>query len=126
MGRPATSNLKAPFPGRVRIAGSFAPNNTSAVDQTTIKGDGIASVARSDVGKFTVTLSDAYSDYEHVGASLQLVSVADLVPQIGAVDVVTAKTIVINILAHATPTDIAADAASRINFEITVVQTKNL
>lgn len=99
------------------IAGSFAPNGSSAVSAASVKGIGFT-VARTGTGQFTITLSDAYVDYLSITASLALSAGDDKFLQLGAVDVVTAKTIVVNVwdVSGAAATDVAANAANRIHF----------
>ncbi len=93
---------------------SFLPNGSSAVDQDSIKGRGIASVAWTATGKFTITLADSYVALMSASFLIAMTSEADLNPQIGAVDVVTAKTIKLVILAAGSGTDIASNAANRV------------
>jgi hypothetical protein len=99
------------------IAGSFAPNGSSAVDAASVKGKGF-SVARTSAGLFTITLQDAYTALLGADAVLQLAAAADQFVQIGAVDVVTAKTIQIRVwdISDAAVADVAANANNRINF----------
>lgn len=103
------------------IAGSFLPNGSSAISAS-YTGVGF-SVARTDVGLYTVTLQDAYQGM--VAAVLQKAlatptGVGRL--ELGAVDVVTAKTIVIAHFADdgtsgvPAAADIAANAANRVHF----------
>lgn len=95
---------------------SFAPNGSSAIDQTSIKGRGVASVARSAQGVFLITLADAYLALHSAQATIAMSAATDLVPQWGAIDVTTSTggTLVLNTNAGATPTDIAANAANRV------------
>lgn len=65
------------------ISGSFPPNGTSAVDQTGIKGQGIASVERTIAGNFLVKLEFPYPELHSVTATLQLASAANQYCQIG-------------------------------------------
>ena len=78
------------------IAGSFAPNGTSAVAATSNKGIGF-SVARTNTGIFTITLEDSYVDLLAANCSVALSSPDDKHVQFGAIDVVTAKTVVLNV-----------------------------
>ena len=101
------------------IAGSFAPNGGSAVDADSIKGKGF-SVARTSTGLFTITLQDAYTALLAGNATLQLTAADDKFVQIGAVDVVSAKTIQIRVwdISGAAVADVSAAAGNRINFEL--------
>ena len=94
------------------ISLSFAPAGTGA--PTDVKGRGVTSVVRDSAGKFTITLKDKFLELMGLNVVIAMTAVADLKPQLGAVDVVTAKTVVLNILAVATATDIAANAANRV------------
>ena len=91
---------------------SFLPAGSSA--PTGLAGRGVASVVRDSAGKFTITLEDKYPALLSAEVLIAMNAVADLKAQLGAVDVSNAKTIVLNILAVATPTDIAANAANRV------------
>lgn len=97
------------------IAGSFAPAGTGA--PTDVKGRGF-SVARTSAGVFTITLEDKYIELLDAQATLQLASAADQFLQFGAIDVVSAKTIVINVwdASDGAVADISANANNRINF----------
>lgn len=97
------------------IAGSFAPAGTGAV--TDVKGRGFT-VARTGTGEFTVTLEDKYVELLDAQTTLQLATAADQYAQLGAIDVVSAKTVVINVwdVSGAAVADVAADANNRVNF----------
>ena len=97
------------------IAGSFKPNGSSAVDNTANTGAGWT-VARGGVGIFTVTLGDTYPGILSATCSVALSAVADTKVQFGAIDVASAKTLVINVITTASAADIAANAANRIHF----------
>ncbi len=74
-------------------------------------GELISSVARSGVGEYTLTLSDKYYQEQYVGFKLLAATAVDLIPQVKSISVSSAKTIVVNMLAGATPTDILADTS---------------
>jgi hypothetical protein len=99
------------------LAGSFAPNGSSAVSSASVKGLGFT-VARTGTGVFTLTLQDAYVDYLGGSLTLALNAADDKYLQFGAIDVVTAKTVVINVwdISGAALTDVAANANNRIHF----------
>lgn len=106
--------------GEVKLCGSFRPNGTGAVDNTTNTGHGFT-VARTGVGTFTITLSDSWHQLISGKFQVQMNAATDLVVQIvGAVDVLSAKTIPIAVLASAVATDIASNANNRIYFELTL------
>lgn len=97
------------------IAGSFAPAGTGA--PTTVRGSGFT-VARTDVGIFTVTLTDAYVSCLSATATLQLATAADQYANVGDIDVASAKTVVIETwdVSDAALADITANANNRVNF----------
>ena len=112
--------LGAADPGVVVLGISFAPNGTSAVNQASIRGRGVASVTRDNVGLFTVTLADQYPTLLSCTATLQLATSDDkVVANIGTVDL-TAKTIVVRVFDISSPglADVAADANNRINLTL--------
>jgi hypothetical protein len=97
------------------VCGSFKPNAGSAVDNTANTGAGWT-VARSGTGIFTVTLGDKYPGLLSGQCSLALNAVADSKVQFGAIDVASAKTLVINVITGASAADIGAHANNRIHF----------
>lgn len=112
--------LGAADPGVVILGISFAPNGNSAVVQSSIRGRGVASVTRDNVGLFTVTLSDQYPTLLSATATLQLASADDkCAANIGTVDL-AAKTIVVRLydISAAALTDVAADANNRVNLTL--------
>lgn len=64
-------DLEAIGHGSVIIQGSFAPNGTNPVNATSIRGDGVLSVLRFDVGSFSINcpplleLESGVATYEH-------------------------------------------------------------
>lgn len=103
--------------GVVVLAGSFAPNGSSAVSSASNLGHGW-SVARTSAGLFTITLEDAYVSLLSATATLQLATADDKLAQIGSCDVVSAKTVQIRIwdISDAAVADVAANANNRVNF----------
>ena len=103
--------------GVVIIAGSFAPNGSSAVSSASVLGKGFT-VARSNTGVFTITLTSKYARCLSATASLALSTPGDQVLQWGAIDVASAKTLVLNVwdISGAAVADISANAANRIHF----------
>jgi len=99
--------------GVVHIQGSFAPAGTGA--PTAVLGTGF-SVARTSAGLFTITLQDAYRSLLAGDIMIQMASATDLAGQLGVVDVASAKTVQVRVLAAATPTDISANANNRVHF----------
>lgn len=101
--------------GATAVAAATAVTLTGGVDgvsDSTIKG---ATVVRSGVGEYTVTLSDKYAALMDCQLTLEASTAVDLVPQIKSHDVSGAKTIVFRLLAGATPTEVAA--AAKVHFK---------
>jgi len=97
------------------ICGSFKPNGSSAVDNDSNTGAGFT-VARGGTGSFTVTLDAKYPGLLSGQCSLALNAAADSKVQFGAIDVASAKTVIINVITTASAADIAANANNRIHF----------
>ena len=97
------------------ICGSFCPNGSSAVDNDSNTGTGFT-VARGGTGSFTVTLDAKYPGLLSGQCSLALNAAADSKVQFGAIDVASAKTVIINVITTASAADIAANANNRIHF----------
>ena len=97
------------------VCGSFKPNGSSAVVAADNTGAGWT-VARGGVGIFTVTLGDTYPGILSATCSVALSAVADTKVQFGAIDVASAKTLVINVITGASAADIAVNANNRIHF----------
>jgi hypothetical protein len=104
------------------VGGSFRPNGSSAISATNNIGAGW-SVAYTGTGIYTVTLDEAYRRLLCADLSLALSAVADTALQWGAIDVVTAKTLVINALTAGVAADIASNAANRIYFRLELQDT---
>lgn len=125
MANKTTFEMQARNPRTITIAGSFRPNGTSAIDNTLNTGKGF-SVARTNQGVFTITLDEVYPGLISALATIQMASATDLVPQWGAIDVSSAKTLVLNTNAVATPTDIADNASNRVHFTLLLRNTNAL
>lgn len=110
--------------GQLHMAGSFAPNAASAVDQTSNKGSYQATTAWTSTGLFTVTTNVRCKALISINAGVQINSAANLdrTAQIGVITSLAPLTFTIRIMAGTTATDIAADASNRINWTA-VVQT---
>lgn len=106
------------------IAGSFAPNGSSAVAATGVKGKGFT-VARTSTGLFTITLLDKFYELLDFQHSLQLAAADDKITQGGAVSL-SAKTVQVRVwdISGAAVADVAADAGNRINFCLAFRNTK--
>lgn len=104
--------------GRVYAGGSFAPNGSSAIVDTSNVGDVDWSVAFTSTGLFTVTLVDSFLYLVEGRCALQLAAGDDKIVQFGAIDVVTAKTVELRVwdISAAAVANIAAAAGNRIHF----------
>ena len=99
------------------VGGSFTTIGSSSPDSANNTGKGW-SVARTGTGELTVTLEDTYSALISGQCSLALNAAGDSKVQFGAVDVVTAKTIVIRTITGTSAADIAANANNRVHFTL--------
>lgn len=74
---------------------AFSCNNTSAPTVRTTNAHGVASVTRTGVGTYLVTLQDAYPDFRAIQVSVKSTAGTPVVAHamVGAVDTVSAKTI---------------------------------
>lgn len=100
------------------VAGSFAPNGSSAlVAADTRVNAGAATVAYVSTGLYRITFTDAYQKLLSATATLQLASADDKYVQIGAFTVAD-KTLDIRVwdASGAGVADVAANANNRINF----------
>lgn len=61
-----------------------------------------------DTGVYTLTLEQAYAGVVAIHATMEAATAVDLVPQVKSRDVVSAKTVVFDVNAGATPTDPSA------------------
>lgn len=102
--------------GTIKVVGAASAANNVVTMET--GGYGVASVARSGAGEYTITLEDAWIALESANITLQAATAIDLVPQIKSTDVVSAKTIVFSTLAAAVPTDTANTITHRFHFSL--------
>ena len=107
---------------RVLIAGSFRPNGTSAVNNALNTGIGF-SVVRDDVGDFTITLEDSYVAIDSAQCSLGLAAPGDSKVNFGDIEVVTARTLILNVITGAVSADLADDVDTRIHFLLVLKNT---
>lgn len=98
------------------VVGSFAPNGSSAVDADSRKGRGW-SVARTDVGEFTITLAEKYDTLIADLVSIRLASPGNTIVQTGPYDS-SAGTIVIQVLTAGVAADVSANANNKISFKL--------
>lgn len=88
------------------IAGSFSIAASGGA-ATRLEGRGF-SVAKSNTGVYTITLADKYQALVSACATVKAATAVDLVAQIKTHDVSSAKTVVIDLNAGATPTEPSA------------------
>jgi hypothetical protein len=119
-----TDGLSVYGKGQLLLAGSFAPNGSSAVAQSDNKGSTTATTAWASTGTFTVTTNVRVKAVIAILPGVQLNSAANLdrTAQIGAITSLAPLTFTIRIMAGTSATDIAADPSNRINWQA-VVQT---
>lgn len=101
------------------INGHFSPNGTGAVTAPIGLG---WTVARTGVGVFTITLEDAYKEFESGQAQVQLDPAADTFAQLGAYDA-TARTLVLRTLTGGAAADIASGANNTVQFQLVMKNT---
>ena len=104
--------------GHTIIAGSFAPNGSSALAATSTFGRGFT-VARTSAGLFTITLGDKYAKMVGATYALQLATGDDKFVQFGTY-VAASKTLELRVwdVSAAAVADIAANANNRIHFAL--------
>lgn len=103
----------------VPIPFSFAPNGSSAVDQTSIKGEGISSVTWTGTGTFDVVLKSPFYDLISVNESIGLKTDADVTLSSWKW-VSSTKTLTLRFRSGGSAGDIAADADNRLGATIWV------
>ena len=89
------------------LAATALAGGTDDISDMSMKG--VASVDKLAAGEYLITLDDSYQELLSAQFPLQAATPVDLVPQIESADVLSAKTIKVNLMAGATPTDPAAD-----------------
>ena len=85
------------------------PTSGGAVTGNNILG---ATVTRTGTGAFTITLADKYPELLGCHISVAKATAQDLVPQLVAVDVASARTITFKLLTGTTATDVTTEAAT--------------
>ena len=113
-------DVQTPKRSRKIISGSFSPNGAAGVNS--VKGVGINSVFRFDVGQYAVFLRDSYVGFDSVTAGLRLAAVADRFVRTSTLTqvvldgrLVSVFNVVITDGANA-PQDVAADANNVVHF----------
>lgn len=114
------ANLQSHNQNVQRIAFSFRPAGNSGATPLVVKGKGVSSVVRTGQSAYQVTLVDTWADCLHADVALQLASGATAIPQLGAIDVKSAKTIAIRVMtvSGAAAAEIADDPNNRIHVEL--------
>lgn len=85
------------------------PTGGGAVTANAILG---ATVTRTGTGAFTITLANKYPELLGLSILVGKATAQDLVPQVVAVDVASARTITFRLLTGTTPTDVTSEAAT--------------
>lgn len=104
----------------VLVCGSFRPNGSSN-PTVIIQTQEWFTLVRTNVGIYTITFMEGYPSLIGKWADIAMSTPTDLKPQWGAYtapdpSTATRASIVLNILALAVPTDIAANAANVVSF----------
>jgi hypothetical protein len=110
---------------RVRIAGRFFPNGSSAIDNTINQGKFGWSVAWTSTGLYTLTIKRRWMKLVPLGLGLQLATAGDTALQWGtftANDAAGTWSVQIRALTAGSLANIAANAANSIGFELEAVQ----
>lgn len=115
------SNIYEP----IHIHGRFKPNGSSAIDNSVNKGPRGWTVAYAATGVYTITLDQKYSQCIFAEAHLSIAAATDAGVQVGAIDVSSAKTVVLH---GVTPSDgnaleFTADADTWVHFHLVLAGT---
>lgn len=106
----------------VLVGGRFRPQGVGVPIQD--EGIGSFTVVRAGVGRYTITFAEQYVGMVAKWASIQMNAATDLKPQfVGAYDA-TARTIELDALAVAAPTEIAANANNAVDVMFLMRVTK--
>ena len=128
MSKAFRRTIEAQDPGVVVVWAKFFPDTANA--PTGLVGSGVASVARTSQGLFTLTLKDgSYSSLLAAFGTIQMASPTDVVAQMGVYTAGTnatgtPATITVTALAVATATDIAANANNSISVMLVFKRTE--
>ncbi len=116
MASRSLTKISAITPGLVAVPGSFAPNGSSALVATAVKGKGF-SVAYTSTGLYTITFQDVWPVMVACTATLQEATAGDQYVTVGTY-VAASKTLVITAwdASDGAVADVAANANNRINF----------
>ena len=86
-----------------------APTSGAALTNNNILG---ATVSRTGAGAYTITLADKYPELLGISILVAKATAQDLVPQVVAVDVASAKTITFKLLTGTTATGPTTESAT--------------
>lgn len=103
-------------PGAKFLSFQILPNGVSTPTIGENRGNVVASVSRSGVGVYAITLSDKYVATSGVFTQLQLATAADSQVQVTSFTQSTTKILTVTILTAGAAADIAADAGNIIHF----------
>ena len=105
-------------PSRVSVAGSWRPDGSTGIVSGSVKGKGFT-VARADVGLYTITFSEVGVALESVVFGVRAADATPTIVQGGDLDM-TAKTLQVRVLQESAGTlavaDMAADADAEVSF----------
>jgi hypothetical protein len=106
---------------RRRLDITFFPQGAGAPVVNAAQARGVASITRTGVGAFLITLEDAYRSLVSKSATVQLAAAADVTAQFGVIaNVGTAlpPTIEVRLLAAAAAVEVAANANNSISVQL--------
>lgn len=106
--RYLTQFMASPEKAVVSVYGKASITNTTGV-VASYSGKLIQSVERTGAGEYTITLQDSWNSLLNASFQILAATPVDLVPQLLSYSVTSAKTVVVNLLAAAVPTDSAQD-----------------
>ena len=114
-GRVLNKNIKHKCGSIVMLHGKIAVTATTGVVTSIDSTLDLVSVTAGTAGLYTLTLIDKYAELICCNVTVQAASAVDCLPQIRSHDVVSAKTIVIDLLKAATSTEAEANLVLHIS-----------
>lgn len=106
---------------RRRLDITFFPAGVAAPTFNAAQARGVASITRTGVGTFLITLEDAYRVLVSKSASIQLAAAADIGVQFGTIANVgtsSPPTIEVRTVTAAAPADVAANANNSVSVKL--------
>jgi hypothetical protein len=85
---------------------------------TLSRGTGVASVSRTSAGLYVLTLQDSYIRLMQADVSIQSAAAQDLVAQLAAESVASAKTVIFRTVAAAVETDPSNGSVVRVSLQL--------